>query len=148
VESPSYDSPLAYEDARIHAAAVYCSDGRVGAHFDDFLQRGLGLPRYDRLAVPGGPVALAGREQARSVAAELRFLAEAHGLEQVVLIAHQGCAFYSELLGLDERDLERAQHQDLARAAAAAREATGLGAVAGYFARRDAGAIRFERVEV
>lgn len=37
----NYESPVRYEKARIHAAALYCSDGRVGEHFDDFLQSGL-----------------------------------------------------------------------------------------------------------
>ena len=36
------------------AAAVYCSDGRYGEHMDDFLHNCLGLPRYDRVAIPGG----------------------------------------------------------------------------------------------
>ena len=33
----------------------YCSDGRWGEAFDEFCHAGLGLPRYDRFAVPGGP---------------------------------------------------------------------------------------------
>ena len=57
----SFVSSLPYEAARIYAAAVYCSDGRIGDHVDDFLHNGLGLPRYDRVACPGGPVALSGR---------------------------------------------------------------------------------------
>src|SRR5215813_13902998 len=60
-----YESRLPYERTRIHAAAIYCSDGRIGEHFDDFLQSGLGLPRYDRVALPGGPACLAGHPQAR-----------------------------------------------------------------------------------
>lgn len=37
------------------AVAVYCSDSRYGNHPDEFLRPHLGLPRYDRLALPGGP---------------------------------------------------------------------------------------------
>ncbi len=148
MNDPTYDSSILYEEARIHAAAIYCSDGRVGAHFDDFLQRGLSLPRYDRLALPGGPAALAGHEQARSVSDELAFLAEAHQLEQVVLIAHEGCAFYREVLGLSGDALISTQVRDLARAAETARSATGLTAVSGYFARREGDRIRFELVDL
>ena len=50
--------------ARLAAAALHCSDGRVGAHFDDFLHNGLSLPRYDRVSLPGGPACLAGHPQA------------------------------------------------------------------------------------
>lgn len=34
---PVYQSPTPYDEARIHAAAVYCSDGRVGDQVDEFL---------------------------------------------------------------------------------------------------------------
>ena len=59
-EATIYESPTPYEQTRIHAAAIYCSDGRVGEQIDDFLHKGLGLPRYDRLAIPGGPACLSG----------------------------------------------------------------------------------------
>ena len=45
VEATVYESPTRYEQARIHAAAIYCSDGRVGEQIDEFLHHGLGLPR-------------------------------------------------------------------------------------------------------
>lgn len=147
-----YESKLAYEKARIRAAAIYCSDGRVGEHFDDFLQNGLSLPRYDRVALPGGPACLAGHPQAhleeKGVVDELQFLVEVHGLKRVVLVAHEGCAFYSERLQLKERRLELVQRADLVRAAAVVRNVTAVDAVEGYFARHVDGRIRFERVEV
>src|SRR5258708_1376240 len=109
----AYQSPIPYEHARIHAAAIYCSDGRVGEHFDDFIQTGLGLPRYDRLALPGGPASLAGHIKARinehAVLDELLFLMEAHEVTRVILIAHQNCAFYTSRLNLIEPKLEIAQ---------------------------------------
>jgi hypothetical protein len=36
-----YESPTPYEAARIHAAAIYCSDGRVGEQIDEFLHQRL-----------------------------------------------------------------------------------------------------------
>lgn len=150
-ESP-YESRLPYERSRIHAGAIYCSDGRVGEHFDDFLQNGLGLPRYDRIALPGGAACLAGHPQAhleeQGVVDELNFLVEVHGLKRVVLIAHDGCAFYATRLGLSDRRLELVQRADLVRAAASVHRVTGIAQVEAYFARLTAGRVLFERVEV
>ena len=74
----AYTSSVMYEPERIHAAAIYCSDGRVGEHFDDFLTNGLELPRYDRIALPGGPACLACRDETKlddgGIIANLRFL--------------------------------------------------------------------------
>lgn len=149
---PVYHSAIPYEQARIRAAAIYCSDGRVGEHFDDFLQNGLTLPRYDRVALPGGPACLAGHPQAhleeQGVVDELQFLVEVHGLKRIVLVAHEGCAFYASRLDLKDRRLELVQRADLVRAAALVRRVTAIDAVEGYFARLKDGQITFERVEV
>ena len=56
---PVFTSTSSFEIARVHALALYCSDGRYGDAFDDFCHRRLDIPRYDRLAVPGGPAWLA-----------------------------------------------------------------------------------------
>lgn len=148
----NYESPMRYDKARIHAAALYCSDGRMGEHFDEFLHNGLSLPRYDRVSLPGGPACLAGHPQAhleeQGVIDELGFLVEVHGLKRVVLIAHQGCAFYATRLELKEPRLELVQRADLVRAAAFVNRVTGLSAIDAYFARLVEGRVRFERVEV
>ncbi len=146
-----YESRLRYDPARIHAAAIYCSDGRLGEHFDDFLEQGLSLPRYDRVTLPGGPACLAGHPQAhleeQGVMDELKFLVEVHSLQRVVLIAHQGCAFYSSRLELKEPRLELVQRADLVRAAAFVHRVTGIDDVKGYFARLVDGRVCFEQVE-
>lgn len=148
----NYESSLAYEASRIHAAALYCSDGRVGEHFDDFLQNGLGLPRYDRLCLPGGPACVAGHPQAhleeQGVVDELHFLVEAHKIKRVVLIAHQGCAFYASRLELKEPRLELVQRADLVRSAAFVHRVTGLANIEAYFARLVSGKMVFEPVQV
>lgn len=145
-----YKSSLPYDPQRIHAAAVYCSDGRVGEHFDDFLQNGLKLPRYDRVALPGGPACLAGHTEAhvaeQGVVDELKFLVEVHGLERIVLIAHAGCAFYSTRLHLPGEYLEAQQKIDLVKAALFIRRITGLQRVDGYFARPERDRVMFEPV--
>jgi hypothetical protein len=154
-EGPVYESRIVYNPQRIHGAAIYCSDGRVGEHFDDFLFNGLRLPRYDRVALPGGPACLAGHEQAvlerDGVADELRFLVEAHGLDRVILIAHANCAFYTQRLGIEHPEvLELRQRADLVIAAAAVRHETGFGPnqVEAYFCRPGGDRVVFERVGV
>lgn len=147
-----YESRLPYDASRIRAAAIYCSDGRIGEHFDDFLQNGLSLPRYDRVALPGGPACLAGHPQAhleeQGVVDELKFLVEVHGLKRIVLVAHQGCAFYSTRLELKDRRMELVQKADLVRAASFVQRVTAVSNVEAYFARFEDGRIRFEAVEV
>jgi hypothetical protein len=145
-----FRSLIRYDPERMHVAAVYCSDGRVGDHFDDFLQNGLGLPRYDRVTLPGGPASLAGYAEARvaqeGAVDELRFLIEAHGLTRVVLIQHEACAFYTARLKVAARQIEPLQRADLVRAAYFIRHVTGLERIEGYFARRAPDAIVFEPV--
>ena len=148
----AYTSPLRYDSSRMHAAALYCSDGRLGEHFDDFLHNGLSLPRYDRLCLPGGPACLAGHPQAhleeQGVVDELHFLIDVHKLKRIVLIAHQGCAFYGNRLELKEPRMELLQRADLVRAAAFVHRVTGLDTVEGYFARMVDGRVVFESVQV
>ena len=148
-----YESRIVYNPKRIHGAAIYCSDGRIGEHFDDFLFHGLRLPRYDRVALPGGPACLAGHPQASlelaGVADELRFLVEAHGLDRVILIGHAGCAFYRVRLGLESSSaMEELQRFDLAKAAACVREMTGIERVETYFARPLQDRVQFEAVQM
>ncbi|MBL9140710.1 MAG: hypothetical protein JNK53_02485 [Phycisphaerae bacterium] len=147
-----FESTIPYERARIRAGAIYCSDGRVGEQFDDFLQNGLGLPRYDRLALPGGPACLAGHPQAhleeQGVVDELKFLVEVHELNRIVLIAHEGCAFYGTRLALSDRRVELVQRADLVRAAAYVARVTKIERVEAFFARHQGMRVHFESVEV
>ena len=116
-------SSLRFIQERIGAVAIYCSDGRYNEQFDEFLHEELGLPRYDRLVVPGGPGCLAGHLSAyreeEALTEQLRFLVHHHALERVVLIAHHGCGFYLRKLHVSEERLRAAQMHDLARAAEA-----------------------------
>lgn len=143
-----YRSDSPYEAERIGAAAVYCSDGRLGDQFDDFLHHALRLPRYDRLAVPGGAACLAGhfstwREEEAAIN-QLRFLVEVHGLRRVVLIAHEGCAFYTERLHVSMLGLLERQHEDLAKAVRRVSDLRLDLEVDAYFARLDGDAVAFE----
>jgi hypothetical protein len=150
--SIAYESAVLFDANRIGAAAVYCSDGRFGEHFDDFLHNALELPRYDRLAVPGGAACLAGHflahREEEGLSEQLRFLITAHGIERVVLIAHQDCAFYTERLHVAAFRLETQQQEDLQAAVERLRSFDRRLTVDAYFARKQAdGTIRFESLE-
>jgi hypothetical protein len=87
---------------RIGALALYCSDGRWGEAFDEFCHKYLLIPRYDRLALAGGPACLVSRPalepSSGMVRQQLDFLVHVHELEQIVLITHYGCAYYGHHL--------------------------------------------------
>jgi len=141
-------SQLAFDDRRVGAAAVYCSDGRYGEQMDEFLHVGLGLPRYDRVALPGGAACLAGhlvKAYYDKVALErqLEFLISAHSLTRVVLIAHQGCGFYKDVW-TNGASVEQQQMDDLRAAAKLIATSNRQVAVETYFARRVDGKVLFE----
>lgn len=148
--SAAFVSSVPFEAERVGAAAVYCADGRFGDQMDEFLHQGLALPRYDRVAVPGGAACLADHVQAMrersALERQIGFLVEAHALDRVVLIAHQDCAFYGTIRWR-AASLEAQQFADLARAAEKVRAyAVGL-EVDAYIAKRTAdGRVRFEPV--
>ncbi|HVH57253.1 MAG TPA: carbonic anhydrase [Vicinamibacterales bacterium] len=143
-------SSVPYIGERIFAAAVYCSDGRIGDQVDDFLHHGLGLPRYDRLACPGGPVVLSGRSAAywdsRGVEEQLRFLAQVHDVRTVVLIAHEGCAYYLHRLAIAPHNAQAEQRDDLQRAVMAVNRVVPRANVLRFFARRSGHEVSFEAI--
>ena len=147
-----FESSHPFESTRIQAVAVYCSDGRFGESFDELLQVGLRLPRYDRLAVPGGPACLARHfklyREEEGVVSQLQFLIVVHRIARVVLIAHEGCAFYLQRLGVSPLQLESQQRDDMRRAIARVRTLGRELQIDAYFARLHGGRIGFEQADV
>src|SRR4051794_31358533 len=138
----TFTSSQRWEPERIHAMAIYCSDGRWGEAFDDFCHNALRMPRYDRFAVPGGPVWLTVRHISlltphTAAREQLRFLVEAHGLERIVLIAHYGCAYYADILRRGPDECVPDQQNDLRAAASTLRGWFPGMRVEGYLAMRD-----------
>lgn len=149
---PVFTSPHPFEPERVHAAAVYCSDGRFGDQVDDFLHDHLLLPNYDRLVVPGGPAWLGvhGAPSATEyglIRDQLDFLVQVHQLERVVLIAHFGCAYYLRQGGTPEDRLPDQLH-DLADAARTIHGWYSGLKLETYLARAVEGRVQFEPVEL
>jgi hypothetical protein len=125
---------------RIHALALYCSDGRWGLAFDEFCQRSLHIPRYDRWAVPGGPAWLAvsadSDEFAQTAHEQLDFLVKIHELDRIVLITHYACALYGQRLQRTPEECLTEQMKDVERAATVLRTWYSGMLVEGYLAMR------------
>jgi hypothetical protein len=132
--------------------AVYCSDGRWGEAFDEFCHRHLQVPRYDRLAIPGGPAWLANPQEdpamLRAVRLQLDFLVRAHDLERIVLITHYGCAWYGHQLQRSPDECLSAQTDDVAAAAATLRIWYPDLQVESYLAMRQEQSLSFHPLDV
>jgi len=148
--SSDFESSVAFDHQRIKAAAVYCSDGRFGEQFDDFLHNSLGLPRYDRVAIPGGPACLAEHfatyRQGDAVVVQLEFLINVHQVKRVILIAHEACAFYTQLLQISPLGLKQQQLEDIAKAANRVQQFASNLVVETYFAHMQNNHVIFERI--
>jgi hypothetical protein len=118
-----FTSMEVWQPERIGALAIYCSDGRWGEAFDEFCHKRLQIPRYDRLAIAGGPAWLTGLDGQgddlrQALRQQLSFLVKVHELERIVLINHHGCAVYRERLQLGPDECLPKQMDDLRMATA------------------------------
>ena len=91
-ENSPFRSAFSWDPTRPHILVIACSDGRLQEPTDEFLAESLGIRQYDRLYMPGGGGALSasGKEYLRAQQArrECRFLVEAHGVEDIILLFH------------------------------------------------------------
>src|SRR5437016_4101159 len=97
----TFEIQAPFDATSIGTAVVCCSDGRFVGPMDEFLHQGLGIQRYDCLAVPGGAGCLAGHfaawREEEAVSFQLKFLIEMHALHRIVLIAHPTAAFIASV---------------------------------------------------
>jgi hypothetical protein len=142
-----YESKIPFDAARVGAAALYCSDGRFGEQMDEYLHQSCGWPRYDRLAIPGGPATLSGEIsvlwEESFLRKHLEFLVRAHDLKRLALIAHEGCAFYQHWLHLPPESIQQRQIQDLQQAQEQLRLSLPALQVRTLFARNRKGRVQF-----
>jgi len=112
---------------------IACSDGRLQACTDEFLQQALDVHDYDRLYIPGGAGAMAfgGSEfiRADTHRRAFSFLLQAHGPKQVVLLTHSAeddgppesvCAHYRRVFSRASiAEIRAQQSRDVAEVALA-----------------------------
>jgi hypothetical protein len=101
----AFTSTIPRYEGHATTLVVHCSQFDYQAQIDDFVRTGLQIPSFDRIAVPGGPQFF---HEIRHLP-KLRwsgtywtkFLLDRHNLEEVILIAHEACGWYKEILGID-----------------------------------------------
>jgi len=114
------ETPFGFDREYAGTLAIYCSDGRYAEATDWFIEHHLGIPKFDQMAVPGGPAWLSldidrvwEHETARR---HIGFLIQSHGIKHVVMIAHENCGFY-RLRRIPEEKMKERQIADLQSAA-------------------------------
>jgi hypothetical protein len=125
--------------------AIHCGDYRFQEAFHEFLNSSLKLDgNYDLMVIPGGPLSLTLFEYLPKFQWAswkwLRFFAEQHKIQRLILIQHQDCAFYRTMpLHLHSSPEPRQrQEQDLRRVKEAMKRDLPRLAVEAYYAGWDA----------
>ncbi|MFN0244086.1 MAG: hypothetical protein ACKVWV_14440 [Planctomycetota bacterium] len=115
-----YRCKVRWSSDRPEVLVICCSDGRWHAQVAEFVREEVS-DRPDLYAVPGGPVAVdpwaSSFEEARVLEEALRLFVTYHALNQVWLVAHEGCAYYRHRHPhWTEEELRRRQEDDLRHA--------------------------------
>jgi len=117
----TFHSTTPFVDGPITDLAVFCSDARFGAQSEQFIASVLGHTRFDRLVAPGGPACMLDwtadlDDEVETVERLKWFLIDNHEIDRVILIAHEGCAYYTIKLGIGAEMLHWRQEDDLRKA--------------------------------
>ncbi|MCC7175203.1 MAG: hypothetical protein IT159_08405 [Bryobacterales bacterium] len=130
---------------------IHCSDSRFQRHFQEFLEKHLGLDNYGLLAVPGGPQFLTLVDYLPKFSwvgwRWVQFLVDAAPPRRIILIAHHDCLWYRDSrFSLHRGDVFERQVGDLQRVRKAiSGRFPGLAAEL-YYARLEQGEASFEPV--
>src|ERR1700730_5794214 len=142
--------PLVAAPGDMTTLVVHCSDGRFGNQCDRFVHGRLQQTMYDRLVVPGGAAWLADRaelgHESAAARSALELLVGVHELSQLVLIAHAGCAFYLQKLGVPRDRCEARQRSDLVAVGRWLRGCLPRLHVSAYYAHRSGSRVEFRSV--
>ena len=142
------------DDSANEVVVIHCSDHRFQPGFREFLLEGLGLSSYALLAIPGGghfssmgdflpKFAKVGMQS-------LKFLVRRSGANRIILIAHDDCLYFKEILQFffTEPDVNGKQIANLKRARGVLLEWFPRARVELYFAGADSsGSLQFLSVE-
>src|SRR5262245_40693841 len=131
----------AYNEVHPNALAFYCSDGRFTRAVEELLLE-LGHDRLDTLTMPGAAALVDVRSarlaESSAVRRALSFLIVGHAIEDVIMIAHEGCGYYkSRNSRASAQEIHELQVRDLRSAAAWLHETHPKVRVSLHFARVD-----------
>ena len=152
VSPATFRSSKPWKDQRPRDLVVCCSDGRFHSHIEEFVDTHLGIPESDLLVIPGGPHALqllSNYPKARwATKFFFEFLARHHQISRIVLIGHEGCAWYRSVVfaGRDLNLIKECQQQDLQAALGVAKDTHPRAKVELYFAKPEGGNVEFSEV--
>ena len=122
------------------AIAIHCSDQRFQDAFREFLTEGLRLKSYALISIPGGGHFTSLTEIMPKFAKvgfqSLSFMIQRTGARRVILVGHEDCLFFGELLRFyfTEAHLHDKQFASLRKAGGAIRERFAGQSVEIYFA--------------
>jgi hypothetical protein len=147
-----YVSTAPFEEEHPQTLAMHCSDGRFSEGVTGLVTDG-GSPRFDVLALPGGPalvtLSTANIMEIEMTRAALSFLVDGHGTNRIHLIAHEGCGFYRRrYLGAPVEKILKKQLDDLQLAALWLRRARPKIEVRLHMARPGGVRVVFETIPV
>ena len=137
---PIYTSKARRTTVANQAVAIHCSDHRFQDAFREFLTEGLGLISYALIAIPGGGHFTSLTEIMPKFAKvgfqSLSFLIQRTGARRIILVGHEDCLFFQEMLRFyfAEAHLHDKQFASLQKASGALRERFGGTSVELYFA--------------
>ena len=135
-----YTSKATRNTVASRAVAVHCSDHRFQDAFREFLTEGLGLVSYALIAIPGGGHFTSLTEIMPKFAKvgfqSLSFMIQRTGARRVILVGHEDCLFFGEVLRFyfTESHLHDKQFASLRKAGGAIRERFAGQSVELYFA--------------
>lgn len=145
-----FTARTAYDPTHPKALAVYCSDGRFTDAVEELLHS-LGHARLDTLTMPGGPALLHMRAASYSdvdaTSRAANFLIRGHGIQQIVLLAHDNCGYYRHRYPADRAEQVYTRQLDDLRESArvVARMGSQLGVLL-YYARAEGNRVHFALV--
>ncbi len=149
-----YIATATRQDSANEAGVIHCSDHRFQKSFREFLSEGLGLGSYALLAIPGGGHFSSMGDLLPKFAKvglqSVKFLVTRSGANRIILIAHDDCLYFKEILQFffTEPDLHGKQLANLKRARRVLLEWFPRARVELYFAGADStGSLQFTGVE-
>jgi len=99
----------------VEAAVFYCLDPRFRKQHTEFIEKELGIDKFDAYVIPGGPRVLVQDSTREIFLSSIESVSVGlHHAREVILIAHRDCGAYGGSKAFSSPEAERAtQEEDL-----------------------------------